>query len=207
MQSSAPVRLSCSDYDEAARVVTVAFMDYTYMKYIATQAHHRARVAKWFGASSIRYGLRYGRVDTTVDLRGMAVWLPPGQTDLTAWRLLRSGYLSAPRHVSIQGLVRFIQSSHHMEHAHRRFAPGRHWYLFALAVDPQYQGQGIGGQLLQPVLALADAESMPCYLETQTERNTRFYQRHGFQIMSQAVMPGSDMTIYAMLRAPRPLSA
>jgi predicted GNAT family N-acyltransferase len=61
-------------------------------------------------------------------------------------------------------------------------------------------GSGIGGVLLQPVLTLADAKRTPCYLETHIEHDTRFYQRHGFEFISLAMMPSSDITIYAMLR-------
>jgi ribosomal protein S18 acetylase RimI-like enzyme len=88
----------------------------------------------------------------------------------------------------------------HMEHEHARFAPGPHWYLFVLAVEPACQRQGIGGALLQPVLASADATGTPCYLETHIDHNVRFYQRHGFEVMSAAPVRDGDMTIYAMLR-------
>jgi MFS family permease len=51
-----------------------------------------------------------------------------------------------------------------------------HWYLWLLGVDPDRQGQGVGSALLAPILARADAEGLPCALETLTERNVWFYR-------------------------------
>lgn len=152
MQSSTSAHFRQNDFKRATQVVTLAFTNYVFMQYITLQAQQRSRFANWFGAACARYGLLYGRVDTTDSIKGVAVWLPPCQTDLTPWRLLHSGFLSAPMHVPIQGLMRFVQSNLHMEREHKRFAGERHWYLLALGVDPQYQGQGIGSQVIQPAL-------------------------------------------------------
>jgi ribosomal protein S18 acetylase RimI-like enzyme len=78
-----------------------------------------------------------------------------------------------------------------------------HWYLMALGVDPPYQGQGIGGRLLQPALVRADEERIPCYLETQTERNVGFYQQRGFNVVSEGEVPGYSLRIWVMVREPQ----
>jgi GNAT superfamily N-acetyltransferase len=59
-----------------------------------------------------------------------------------------------------------------------------------LGVGPEWQGQGVGSQLLQSVLARADADGVPCYLETGTEPNLRFYRRHGFEVAIEDDVPG-----------------
>ena len=203
MRSSYTVRLSQRDFAKAVDVTTHAFRTYAFLQYLTPQTDARMRFARWFCTSCIRYGQLYGRVDTNSTVNGVAVWLTPGRTTLTPWRLLRSGFISAPIHVHVQSLKRFILSNSHMEHEHKRFADKHHWYLMALGVDPQYQGQGVGSQIIQPVLELADAQHEQCYLETQTERNSQFYERHGFKIMSQKTMPDSEMTIFAMVRKPK----
>ena len=58
-----------------------------------------------------------------------------------------------------------------------------HWYLWLLAVDPPFQGKGLGGELLGPALHAADRARLPCYLETARERNVSFYLRFGFRIL------------------------
>ena len=65
-----------------------------------------------------------------------------------------------------------------------------HWYLWALGVAPRCQGQGIGSKLIEPVLARADAEQTPCYLEALTEKNVAFYQKRGFAVVHESKLPG-----------------
>jgi GNAT superfamily N-acetyltransferase len=42
------------------------------------------------------------------------------------------------------------------------------------------QGQGLGAQVLQPVLDRCDENGWPLYLESSNPRNLPFYRRHGF---------------------------
>lgn len=70
-------------------------------------------------------------------------------------------------------------------------------------VAPAHQGRGIGGALLQPVLAQADRNRMRCYLETQHERNVAFYEKRGFQVQAQGRIPGPELELWIMTRDPR----
>ncbi len=77
-----------------------------------------------------------------------------------------------------------------------------HWYLVLLGTDPLVQGKGVGGQLLQPALDRADADGVPCYLETQKERNLSFYARFGFQQADELRVPGAP-PVWTMRREAR----
>ena len=57
-----------------------------------------------------------------------------------------------------------------------------HWYLQGLGTDPPFQGQGRGSAVMRPVLARADAEGTPAYLECTKASNVAFYERHGFVV-------------------------
>ncbi|HSM84120.1 MAG TPA: GNAT family N-acetyltransferase, partial [Nodosilinea sp.] len=70
-----------------------------------------------------------------------------------------------------------------LDHYHHQAMPMPHWYLMLLAVSPRYQRQGVGHQLMQPVLEECDRTHQPGYVETSTEAAVRFYQRHGFEIL------------------------
>lgn len=59
--------------------------------------------------------------------------------------------------------------------------PNKMLYIDLLGVDPQFQGQGYGSQLLDEIKAYANKEKMPLYLETSTLKNIAFYKRNGFE--------------------------
>jgi ribosomal protein S18 acetylase RimI-like enzyme len=68
-----------------------------------------------------------------------------------------------------------------MDAAHPRFP---HWYLPWFGVDATAQGRGLGSQLMNKCLEIVDASQLPAYLETPNPRNISFYERHGFEVMS-----------------------
>jgi hypothetical protein len=46
---------------------------------------------------------------------------------------------------------------------------------------------------------------MPCYLETNSRKNVAIYRRFGFEVVLEDRMPGTELTVFAMLRkAPTP---
>jgi GNAT superfamily N-acetyltransferase len=77
-----------------------------------------------------------------------------------------------------------------------------HWYLMLLGADPLVQGKGVGSRLLQEGMARADADGLPCYLETQKEENLAFYGRHGFTVRNTIEVPGAP-TVWTMQRDPK----
>jgi hypothetical protein len=50
------------------------------------------------------------------------------------------------------------------------------------------------------MLERIDRERMPCYLETNAEKNAAIYRRFGFEVVSQEKLPGTPVTTFAMLR-------
>jgi ribosomal protein S18 acetylase RimI-like enzyme len=77
-----------------------------------------------------------------------------------------------------------------------------HYYLWGLAVDPRQKAQGIGAALMRPLLAQADAQKLPVYLETHDEKNIRYYQKHGFDLLYTTCIPKYQLPIWCMLREP-----
>ncbi|HEY0596349.1 GNAT family N-acetyltransferase, partial [Sphingopyxis sp.] len=57
---------------------------------------------------------------------------------------------------------------------------GRFWYLHYVGVRPGHQGKGHGGRIIRAQTAIADAEALPCWLETATPENVPLYERLGF---------------------------
>lgn len=124
------------------------------------------------------YGLTDGDGQT---LQGIAIWLPPGQS-VGLLDILRAGLYELPFRLPWPYLTRW-RAALALDHYHHQAMPMPHWYLMLLAVSPRYQRQGVGHQLMQPVLEECDRTYQPCYVETFTEAAVGFYQRHGFEIL------------------------
>ncbi len=77
-----------------------------------------------------------------------------------------------------------------------------HWYLNVLGTAPQHQGQGLGGDVIRPVLDRCDADGARAYLESSNARNLPFYRRHGF-VDAGEIHVEDGPTLTKMWREPR----
>ena len=200
-QSNGPViRLAKSQIERASEVVARAFQDDPLWKHIFPSKIKRASGLSWLTIGTIRYAQRYGEVYTTKSVDGLAVWLGPDNTTMTLGKMLRAGMFAVPLKIGLTALARLINFQIHADKLHKQSVSAQHWYLLLLGVEPSCQGEGIGTSLIQPVQAWADADRLPCYLETLNEKNIPFYQKHGYNVVSDVVLPGSGLHIWALLR-------
>ncbi|HLX59395.1 MAG TPA: GNAT family N-acetyltransferase [Ktedonobacteraceae bacterium] len=199
-ESLEAIRLLAHQARSAAAVLARAFHNDPFMQYLISNDRRRARLLPSLFGILVRYSLSYGEVYTTPGLDGVACWLPPGETNPPFLRLARVGLRGAPVGLGLAGLRRYLRVAHYMEEVHAHSTPGAHWYLWGLGVEPQRQGQGLGGLLMQPALAHAKTEGVACYLETTNGVNVPFYQRHGFNVVSVGEAPASGLRVWAMLR-------
>ena len=186
----------------AAAVLARALHCDPMMVYLLPDPDRRARLLPRFLGALQRYCLRYGTVMVEQGLSGVACWLPPGATEVSVGRMARTGMLSAAAPLGIGGLRRLLTLTSAMERDHHRGMREPHWYLWLLGTEPSQVRRGIGGALLRPVLARADAEQVPCYLETHSERNLRFYAGHGFAPHVEGVAGG--VRYWGLRRLPLP---
>jgi ribosomal protein S18 acetylase RimI-like enzyme len=122
--------------------------------------------------------LRDGRVVGVALTLGPGAYPPPFGAQLRmAIRVARTGAKSA---------LGYARAGNHMQRLHPKEP---HWYLFFLGVEPELQGQGLGGKLLARMNERADRDRVIAYLETDRESNLRLYQRYGFQIVTDDVLP------------------
>jgi ribosomal protein S18 acetylase RimI-like enzyme len=198
-QSHKPIRLAAHHLDQAAQVMARVFQNDPMLKYLVPDDARRVRLLPSFFSMVVRYCSRYGEVYTTPTLEGLACWLPPG-IEPTIGRMVRIGIRVSPLDFGWAAFRRYLDLAAYTDIVHKRSVPKRHWYLWALGVDPPHQGQGIGGKLLQPVLEQADTAGLPCYLETENERNLPFYQRYGFKVVSNGEVPRRGLRVWAMVR-------
>lgn len=198
------VPLDASQREQAAQVLTAAFQDDFMYRRIFGSAEQCQGALRSIWGGVLDYCLAFGEVYTTPAMEGVIGWLGPGETDVTLWRLLRSGrsLLGAVLRMPPRQLYRFLAVMKRVDALHGRTMKQPHWYLWLLGVAPAHQGRGIGSSLLRPLLARADETGLPCYLETQTEGNVAFYRRRGFAVLREMPLP-YGIKIWTMLREPR----
>jgi ribosomal protein S18 acetylase RimI-like enzyme len=179
-----------------------AFLNDPLITFVIADEGRRRRVTPELYGGIIRYAMLYGSAYTTAAAAGAACWLPPGRSSPTLLRMLRAGMLKVPLLLGWSSYQRLNQFEAQAERLHKRHAGKPHWYLWALGVDPAHQGTGLGSLLLRPVLARADADNTPCYLETQNPANLPFYEKHGFEVRQEQEVFKNAVTTWAMLRQP-----
>jgi ribosomal protein S18 acetylase RimI-like enzyme len=64
----------------------------------------------------------------------------------------------------------------------------QHWHLGPIGVLPSHQGSGIGSSLMERFCREVDACSAKAYLETEGDKNKRFYKKFGFDIISKSTI-------------------
>jgi ribosomal protein S18 acetylase RimI-like enzyme len=197
------VRLEPARVANAASVAARAFADDPMFTYIFPDPARRMAPLRRFLIAGLRYGTLFGDVHTTDDGAGTALWLTPGQGDITALRMLRSGMAALPITIGPSAFRRFLNLATYGDQIHASVVREPHWYLLNLAVDPRRQRQGIGSALMEPVLALADRNRQRCYLETNNPTNFQFYANHGFEIAQAGHVPGDGPAVWALIRRPR----
>lgn len=185
----------------AAETLAAAFHDDPVPRLLAPREEDRSRVARWFYGTAVGYGLRWGQVWADEDVASVAVWLPPGNTNLTMPRMLRAGIGALPVVAGIRPSLRFVRGMSESERLHAA-VPGPHWYLLLLGTRPQRRGRGLASALINAGTRQADDAGMPCYLETAAFQNLAFYERHGF--IETGRVTSENATWFGMARQPRP---
>lgn len=183
-----------------AAVLARAFARDPFFSWLAGEAPERNLRMRMGWAGILRHGSAALRETwTTQDVVGVAIWLPPGRGASSFLDSLRL----APALARLTGWRRLREVSaatELLEQRRRAHVGAPHWYLSALGVDPDRQRQGIGSALLDVVLRRADADRTPVYLETATARNVLLYERHGFEVVEELILPRTDVRGWLMLR-------
>lgn len=189
-----------------ADVLARAFVHDPFFAFLAGDAPERTQRMREGWRGILRHGSAgLAETYTTDDHAGVAVWHPPGYGGPSAIASLR--LLPAMGRLAGWRRLRTVSAAMAaLEERHRHHAPADHFYLSALGVEPDRQGEGVGTALVQPVLDRCDRHGVPAYLETATARNVLLYERLGFVVVEEMTLPGTDVHGWLMLRsAPGPV--
>lgn len=187
-----------ADVGAVSQILARAFADDPVVaQFIAPGRPNRAdRLSRYFALECRLTLSGYGEIWLDEDGLGAAIWRRPGgypEPVLAQLRML-------PRYVAL--FPRELPKASRAMNVLARIHPKEpHWYLMAVGVAPEAQGQGRGAALLAPVLARCDEERVPAYLEASTADNARLYERLGFEPWEEVeALPG--VRVRPMWRAP-----
>ena len=190
------------DVPALAAMLTRAFAHDPFFRYLAGDAPERNQRMRDGWSGVLRHasaGLSH--TWTTDDLAGVAIWLPPGYRAPLVDNLRLLPDLA--RFVGWRRLRLVADALEVLERRRRTHVPDPHFYLSALGVEPERQGSGIGTALMGPVLDRCDADRLAAYLETAVARNVLLYERVGFEVVEELILPKTDIRGWLMRRDPR----
>jgi ribosomal protein S18 acetylase RimI-like enzyme len=194
-----PVRKALiGDRETVVRTLARAFDADPVVRYFAREDEKRTNAIETiFDVSFTRLTLPFGETWVTEDGFGVALWTPPSQ-----WSTV-GGLLAGPRLIGAVGITRLFGRMRALGRVQARHPKAPHFYLFALGVDPDHQGRGLGSALLRAVLSRCDAEGASAYLEASTPMNARLYARHGFRVTEELSLAADGPTVSLMWRDPQ----
>ncbi len=200
--SGQPYRPAQQDIPAAAATLAAAFRADRLWNWIIGDS----KEAVWQAAFEVplRYCHRYGELWAVLpEPAGVAAWVPGELADMTVGRMLLSGALWPARRMGMAAAKRMqplfdqLAASRRQQLANRRYL-----YLLVIGTAPAYQGQGLAGKLLRLLLAQADSQQRPVYLETETGTNVQLYEHFGFYRCQEIPLSLAGHTLVGMVREP-----
>ncbi|MGI5347552.1 GNAT family N-acetyltransferase [Streptomyces sp. CA-250714] len=183
------------DVPVALRTLARAFADYAFTRHVVAADGHQERIARFQELFLTRVGIPYGRVWVADGGRAVAVWTTPERDPSPAFEEIGPllGELAGDRASAFESAERALTP-------YRPTEPT--WFLATVGVDPEAQGSGLGSAVVRAGLDAADRAGQPAFLETSAERNVAFYERLGFTVTAELVLPDSGPRTWAMSRRP-----
>lgn len=190
-----------ADVVALSRVLGRAFHDDPVMRWLQPDAARRTAALPTFFATVARHHfLASSSSEVAVSADGVgaaALWDPPGRWQQTSREQVAMvpGVLRAFR--GRLGAARALAEQMKAVHPEEP-----HWYLAIIGSDPSVRGGGFGAALMRSRLERCDAEGAPAYLESSNPDNVPYYNRFGFEVTGQIVVPGGP-TLWPMWRPAR----
>lgn len=153
------------------------------------------RLMHFWAAAAVRYPW----VRMTGDAEAVAVWIPPGEAEMTSGEEDAFATLVCELMGERAGELDDL-----FEDFDRHHPPAPHYYLSLWATHRAHSGRGIGSALMYENLARIDAEGMPAYLESTNPANLPRYEALGF-VRTGEFGPAGGPVITTMWREARAL--
>lgn len=185
------------DIDSFSKVLAEGFEGYSLFEYFCNNSYDLAKMQFfWKVALTASYRNVHSLSDSLTS-NGVAVFFPPEYKDIGFISYFMAGGYKLLNKLDVVKMLKFDSFASRIK---KKYVDEKTWYLYSFAVVKTERGRGIGSKLLRPMLNYFDNEKQSCYLETLKAENISIYQHYGFKLMEEVKVPGTDMTLYAMLR-------
>ncbi|MFT3711303.1 MAG: GNAT family N-acetyltransferase [Archangium sp.] len=184
------------DLPAVRAVLARAFVDDPQLKFVLAPGF--AALEAFFEVTTNKLTFPYGEVLCDDQMRGAALWTPPGKFQISWYQQL----LNAPMWARAIGWLRLIpmlRATAPLDDAHPKEP---HYYLFAIGVEREHRGKGLSAQLIEPVTAKCDATGTLAYLEASSPDLVPLYARFGFRAQREIRLGGDGPPVTTMLRTP-----
>lgn len=198
--ASKPRLATADDLEAIVETLTLAFADDPVWQPTLVRPTGSLEDVRPFWRIMVQGALRYPHVWMLDGAAAVAVWIPPGGTEMTESQLAEMIELAEER-LGAAGRDYLRRVFDLFESAHPHAEP--HYYLTLLGTHPDHRGHGLGMALLRENLARIDGEGMPAYLESSNPRNDARYQEVGFRPVVSFELPLDGATLTGMWRPPR----
>jgi GNAT superfamily N-acetyltransferase len=191
-----------ADIAKLSRVLGRAFFDDPVTAWMLPDEKARpTRLPRLFATLTRHHHLAGGGVEVACDGPGIgaaALWDPPNR-----WKQSARAQLAMLPSVLRTFGYRAVAARDVIELMNRHHPEEPHWYLAVIGSDTTVRGKGFGQALMRSRLDRVDAEHAPAYLDSSKAENVPYYQRFGFEVTGEVVVPDGGPTLWPMWRKPR----
>ena len=195
------IQIKKSMIDDTAHVLSRAFYNDPLFIFFfpddSTRISMNFYTFRFITAHAQKKGFAYA---TSPAFEGASIWLHSSRLQRSLLDQARFGALKMLIKQGKEALDRQIMATAHMKAIHAANLRGPYMYLSTIGIDEKFRGKGLASDLMLPGLEKADRENLPCYLDTHNENNVGLYERYGFNVAAESVIPGSDVHHWAMIR-------
>lgn len=193
-----PRRATVADAGPIVATLSAAFDADPLWSWAFPDAKKRPAQYEVFFGLFVESAIPNGWVWTTDQAGAVAVWSPPGKSELSDEAEAKlEPFLTDELGPHAKPVLQVFESFESACPQDQDF-----YYLSLLGTHPNYRGRGLGMSLLAANLAQIDAEPMPAYLESSNPANDARYERLGFRPRTEFSTPGGRHTVTTMWREP-----
>ena len=192
--------LNKKDIDIFANNLAVSFKDYPLFEYFANNKYNIKKMKKFWKVSLKTMSDKTFFLADSENANSLAIFSPYEKGGVSIWKYIKAGGLALLPSIGIKMTKRMTTFEKFAMEIKNKYAKLGCWYLYVFVTMPEFRGKGLGSKIIKPMLKYLDEHNQDCYLETLVSLNVEIYKKYGFELKEEVKVPGTDLTLYAMLR-------